>query len=99
MDFKIIWTNGAINKLEEILNYLAENWTQREVNNFKNKLSNQIRLIQQFLQMFPISLYNQRLREAVLSKQTTLFYEIKGKKIYVIFLFANNKNIHRIGQK
>ncbi len=48
MDYKIIWTNEAINNLEEILNYLIENWTQREVSNFKNKLSNQIHLIQQF---------------------------------------------------
>ncbi|MCF6332254.1 MAG: type II toxin-antitoxin system RelE/ParE family toxin [Draconibacterium sp.] len=67
MDYKIIWTNEAINNLEEILNYLIENWTQREISNFKNKLSNQIHLIQQFPQMFPVSLYNQRLRKAVLT--------------------------------
>ncbi len=96
MDFKIIWTNEAINNLEEILDYLHTNWSQREINHFKNILSKQISLIQQFPKMFPVSEYNKDLRKAVLSKQTTLFYKIQENKIYLIYLFINYKNIKRI---
>ena len=99
MDFKIIWTNEAINNLEEILNYLIENWSQREVDTFKRNFSKQINLIQQFPQMFLISFYNRKLRKAVLSKQTTIFYEIIGSDIYLIYLFANSKNIEVIENK
>jgi plasmid stabilization system protein ParE len=46
MDYKIFWTNEAINNLEEILDYLIKYWSQKEVDNFKKSLSKQIHLIQ-----------------------------------------------------
>jgi hypothetical protein len=46
--------------------------------------------------MFPVSHFNSRLRKAVLSKQTTIFYELKKNVIYIAFLFANRQNIERI---
>jgi plasmid stabilization system protein ParE len=95
-DYKIFWTNEAINNLESILNYLSNNWTQREIENFKNRLSKQIRLIQQNPYLFPISHYNYRLRKAVLSKQVTIFYELSGQIIYLVYLFNNQQDIERI---
>lgn len=38
MDCKLIWTEEAISNLENILDYLTKEWSQREVNNFKKKL-------------------------------------------------------------
>ena len=73
-DYKIFWTDEAINNLEDTLDYLNNRWTQREIDNFKRRLSKQIGLIQQSPGLFPISQYNSRLRKAVLSKQTTIFY-------------------------
>ena len=72
-EYKIFWTNEAIENLESILDYLKHRWTQREVDNFKNSLSKQISLIEQNPNLFPISQINPRLRKAVLSKQTTIF--------------------------
>jgi plasmid stabilization system protein ParE len=96
MDYKIFWTNEAINNLEEILDYLIKNWSQREVDNFKKTMAKQIQLIQRFPQMFPVSDYNQKLRKAVLSKQTTLFYEVKDNIIYLVFLFVNYQDVNKI---
>jgi plasmid stabilization system protein ParE len=96
MDYKIFWTNEAINNLEEILNYLIKNWSQREVDNFKKSLAKQIQLIQRFPQMFPFSDNNPKLRKAVLSKQTILFYEIKENIIYLVFLFVNYQDVKKI---
>ena len=96
MDYKIFWTEEAINNLEEILNYLINHWSQKEVNNFKVKLSKQIELISSNPKIFPVSKYNPRLRKAVLSKQTTIFYEIKDNVIYLAYIFMNKKNIGRI---
>jgi plasmid stabilization system protein ParE len=98
MDYKLVWTYEAINNLEEILDYLITNWSQKEVVQFKYKLSKQIDLILQFPKMFPVSDYNQKLRKAVLSKQTTLFYQIKGEEIYLVYIFVNTRNIKRIKQ-
>jgi len=96
MDYKLVWTHEAIDNLEGILNYLIANWSQKEVIQFKYKLSKQIDLILQFPKMFPVSDYNPQLRKAVLSKQTTLFYQIKGEAIYLVYIFVNTKNIKKI---
>ena len=95
-NYKIFWTNEAINNLEDILDYLNNRWTQREINNFKKRLSKQISLIEQNPKLFPISQYNSRLRKAVLSTQTTIFYEISGQIIYLVYLFNNKQDIERI---
>jgi plasmid stabilization system protein ParE len=98
MDFKLIWSQESINNLEEILDYLITNWSQKEVTRFKKKLARQIDLIIQFPKMFPVSIYNAELRKAVLSKQTTLFYKIKGNEIYLVYIFVNARNIKKIKQ-
>jgi plasmid stabilization system protein ParE len=93
MDYKLFWTEEAIRNLEEILDYLVDNWSQKEVEGFKEKLLKQLDLILINPKMFPVSSYNPRLRKAVLSKQTTVFYEVKGNIIYLAYIFVNRKNI------
>lgn len=39
---------------------------------------------------------NISLRKAVLSKQTTVFYEVKGKAIYLAYLHVNRKDIKKL---
>jgi len=75
-DYKIHWTNEAINNLGDILYYLNTRWTQREIDIFKKNLSKQISLIEQNPYLFPISQFNSRLHKAVLSKHTTIYYEV-----------------------
>lgn len=45
MDYKLFWTSEALNNLDEILDYLKNNCTQKEIDNFKSKLTRQINLI------------------------------------------------------
>ena len=96
MDYKIFWTEEAIQNLEEIINYLISNWTHKEVDNFKLKLSKQIVLIEKNPKMFPISQFQPRLRKAVLSIQTSIFYEIGDGAIYIAYVFANNQDTRKL---
>ena len=96
MDYKLFWTDEAIRNLENILDYLIENWSQREVTLFKQKLKKHLELITRFPSMFPRSDYNPILRKAVLSKQTTVYFELKDNMIYIAFLFVNKRDINRI---
>jgi len=96
MDCKLIWTEEAISNLEDIFDYLTKEWTQREVNNFKKKIGRQLDLIILNPFMFPKSDYNPRLRKAVLSRQTTIFYEIRKNDIYLAYIFTNKMNIEKI---
>jgi plasmid stabilization system protein ParE len=97
-EYKLFWTDEAIENLEKILDYLNDRWTQREINNFKKKLARQIFIIQQNPNIFPISPYNIRLRKAVLSKQTTVFYEFSGQIIYLVYIFNTTQDTRRISQ-
>ncbi|MDP3915368.1 MAG: type II toxin-antitoxin system RelE/ParE family toxin [Bacteroidota bacterium] len=95
-DYKICWTDEAIKNLESILDYLKSRWTQREIDNFRKRLGKQIKLIENNPNLFPRSDYNRRLRKAVLSKHTTIFYEVSGQMIYLVYLFNNQQSVERI---
>jgi plasmid stabilization system protein ParE len=96
MDYKIFWTEEATRNLEEIIDYLYSRWTQREVDNFKVKLSRQIDLIGKNPKLFPVSTFQPRLRKAVLSKQTTIFYEVKNNIIYLAYIIVNYTSTERL---
>lgn len=96
--YKLYWSEESLKNLDEIIDYLESNWTNREVTNFKQKLSKQVELIHRKPTLFPISEYNSRLRKAVLSRQTTIFYELDGMNINLIFLFNSKKDIGWIKQ-
>ncbi len=96
MDYKIFWSEEALSNLEEILDYLNERWTQKEIDRFKNKLNKQLEIISRFPTIFPVSNYHPNLRKAVLSEQTTIFYKIQDNIIYLAYLFDNRKDIRKI---
>jgi len=82
--------------LENILDYLEQNWTEREIDKFKRKLSHQLETICRFPFIFPQSEHQKRLRKAVLDKHITVFYEIKYKNIFIAYIFGNRQSISRI---
>ena len=95
-DYRIFWSDEALKNLDDILEHLINRWSQTVIDDFKKRLSKQISLIEQNPNLFPISKYNPRLRKAILSKQTTIFYEVSGQLIYIVFLFNNKQDIEKI---
>jgi plasmid stabilization system protein ParE len=93
---RILWSEEALQNLEDILQYLEEKWTLREVENFKRKLSRQLEIIRRFPQIFPNSKQRSDLKKSVLSSQTSVFYQIKGKDIYIVYLFDNRQNPNKL---
>ena len=96
MDYKLFWSKESISNLVGILSYLESEWTDKELSKFKSKLSKQLDLIQKNPRLFPISEVQPRLRKAVLSKQTTIFYELIDYEIPIAYLFNNRMDIERI---
>ena len=96
MGYKLHWSEESVSNLEGILESLSRNWTNREVENYKKRLGQQLDLIIKNPYMFPISDHMPRLRKAVLSKQTTIFYEVKNKAIFLAYLHVNRKNIENL---
>lgn len=86
MDYKIIWTNNAVNEFEEILKYLETEWSIKASNNFKSKLSKTLMIIKESPKAFPTFHYNKILRKAYINKRVSMFYRINNNSI-LLFIF------------
>ena len=89
--FNIEWTNEALNNLDSVIEYLAVKWTDREIKNFFKKLDRSLNIISKNPFAFPSSNLKLKVRRCVLSKQTTIYYEIKYNAIVILTLFDNRK--------
>ena len=96
MDYKLRWSDESVKNLEEILDDIKSKWTDKEIDKFKSKLSHQLDLIVQNPYMFPASTVKNGLRKAVLSRQTTIFYQIVDDIVYMAYLHINKRDISNI---
>ena len=89
---KINWSEKAIRDLENIINYLETNWTEKEIQNFNTKLFKAINLISKRPKLFRLTNHRKHLRKCVLSKQTTIYYQEIDSEIFIVTLFDNRQN-------
>ncbi|WP_395079808.1 type II toxin-antitoxin system RelE/ParE family toxin [Gracilimonas sp.] len=96
--FKIKWSEKSLQDLDQILDYLEKEWTKKEIQNFKEKLFNRIEIIGKYPKIFKASEIKPQLRRSVLSKQTSIFYQIQPEKktISIVRLFDNRMDINRL---
>jgi plasmid stabilization system protein ParE len=94
--YRLIWSEEALNNLKEIINYLEDRWTGREIKNFVQLLDKQIKLIEDNPYLIAESIQSKGLRKSVLSRQTTIYYQIIDSEIRIITLFDNRQNPNRL---
>ena len=68
--YKILWTDHAITELKETIEYLENNWTEKELRTFSTKLDHTIELISKSPEMFPESLEKKEGRSESCSRKT-----------------------------
>ena len=70
--YRILWTDHAISELKETIEYLENNWTERELRTFSAKLDHTIELISKHLKSFQNHL-RKKISEKLSLKNTTIF--------------------------
>jgi len=90
--YRILWTDHAISELKETIEYLENNWTEKELRSFSAKLDHTIELISKTPEMFPDSFEKKGVKKAVVEKHNNLYYRINLDSIEIISLFSNQKN-------
>ncbi|MBA6154398.1 type II toxin-antitoxin system RelE/ParE family toxin [Gelidibacter maritimus] len=90
--YKILWTDHAISELKETIEYLENNWTEKEISKFVAKLDHTIELISKMPEIFPESFKKKNIRKAVVEKHNNLYYRINKNSIEIVSLFSNRKN-------
>lgn len=92
----VVWTVKAEQSFYDILSFLRNYWTEKETLKFIELVDKTIDHIVQNPEMFQISSYDSRFREAVITRHTTLFYRVWRNTIEVSYLWGNFQNPDRL---
>ena len=90
--YKVIWSAEAVRNIEDIIQYLQTNWTDKEIRKFFVKLDKRIALISSRPLIFPSTQTKAQAHRSVLSKQTTIYYKVLKDQILILALFDNRQD-------
>lgn len=93
--YKILWTDSALKELERTIDYLIQNWTEKELRNLALKIEETLELISSNPELFPRSEIKKDIRRVVIAKFNTIYYRIKGNNLEIISFFSNRQNPKR----
>ncbi|MCF8237748.1 MAG: type II toxin-antitoxin system RelE/ParE family toxin [Saprospiraceae bacterium] len=89
----------AIDKLERLSEYLSEEWSVKSNLNFLKRLDLKLQLIRKNPKSFPESELQPGLRKCVVTKQTSLLYEIQSKGIFVLTIIDTRQDQVKIKEE
>ena len=85
--YKLFWSDRALDDLQNILDYLNEKWTQKEIRNFVRRLDKRLELISGNPRLFPKTVKRRNIRRSVLTKHTVIYYEATENSVTIVTLF------------
>jgi len=91
--YKIKWSEDSVEDLQNIIQYLSENWTEREIKRFVRDLERNISSIRIFPFAFQASYANPEIRRCVISKLNSIYYSIDEKVITILSIHCNRRLI------
>ena len=91
MGLKIVWTPDAEKSFSNIIDFIEAKWTGKEVNKFVSTFNNAVNQISITPEMFPAS-SQKNILKAVLTKQNSLFYQVRKNEIVILIIWDNRQN-------
>ena len=89
---KIIWSRESINRTDQIIIFLKENWTDKVVLDFLEDIKSFEEIVSNFPEIYPESQIKKGYRRAVINRQISILYSIENKSILIHTLFDNRQN-------
>ena len=90
--YKILWTDFALKELEDTIEYLEENWAEKELQNLALNIEETLKLITQNPELFQVSEIKKNIRRAIILSHNTMYYRVKNNQIEIISFFSNRQN-------
>lgn len=94
--YKLYWSERALKDLQNIIEYLSENWFHKEIQNFVRLLDRRLDLIIDNPRLFPRTRKRQNVMRSVLTKQTVIYYAIEDQVVTIVTLFDSRQNPKRL---
>lgn len=90
--YKLMWSDRALADLKNIIHYLTENWTEKEIKAFARRLDKRLDLISVNPNLFPRTTRRKNVRKCVLTKHTVIYYKTDNKVVTLVALFDPRQN-------
>lgn len=90
--FKLMWSERALADLQNTIDYLTDNWTERELRNFAQRVDRRINLIISNPNLFPATAKRKNLRRSVLTKHNVIYYKVENNLITIIAFFDSRQS-------
>ena len=93
-EWNVFWTKRAQSNYFSILDYLSENWTQKEINQFINRVELVLKAIRRNPYLFSASTVHKKVRRAFIDKNNSLFYSLNTneRSIVLLTLYDNRQD-------
>lgn len=91
-NFEVRWSSESARRTDQIIKYLFENWTEREVKNFLLALEGFEEIVSRFPHIYPPSNQKKGHHRAVIMKQISILYSLERNIIKVHTLFDNRQD-------
>ncbi len=90
--YKILWTDHALSELQKIIEYLEDNWTEKELKIFARTLDHTVELISKNPDLFQTSKEKTNVRWAVILTHNSLYYRTRENTVEILSLFDTRQN-------
>jgi len=90
---RIEWTATAQSQYKEVVSYLINEWSIAVAENFIDTLDKKLNLLAEFPYLGAKSTRHPRIRQLVINKFNTLYYEVQIDKILVLGLEDNRQEM------
>ncbi len=92
----LVLSQKAEKQMENIFQYVEAKFSERIRKELAKMIYNCFKLIENDPELFSFSDYNNSLRKCVVSKRTTVFYQIRKENIVVVSVFDTRQNPNKI---
>jgi len=86
----------SVLKLEKLLEYLKEEWSEETKKKFLKSLNAKVESIKKNPKAFPSSILESNLRKCVVTKHTIILYEIQDDSIFIMNLNDSRQDPEKI---
>lgn len=89
---RIVWNKRALEKLDEIVDYLEENFSEKTASNFVKKVFDRLDILSRYPEIGRTSKKKENIKFYKIDKHRNLYYRIDGKNLIVVYIFDTKQN-------
>lgn len=89
--YKIFWTPNALKELEQTIDYLQNNFTDKEIRKLAHKIESSIEIISQNPFIFSVS-ESKGIHKVIILEFNTMYYRIHDSTVEILSFFSNRQS-------